>query len=53
MAAESTPLTHLLEQQASPLAHVAPVLIYATAHAALLVALGKLLTGIVSPSAAT
>jgi hypothetical protein len=46
----STPLTPLLEQHASPMMRVSPVLIHATTHAALLVALGKLLTGVVSPS---
>jgi HlyD family secretion protein len=44
----ATPLTLLLEQHGSPLSAVAPVLVYATAHAALLAALGKALAGIVS-----
>lgn len=46
----STPLIDLLEQHASPLASVSPALIYATANVALLAALGKMLTGVVSSS---
>lgn len=45
-----TPLTLLLEQFASPLAEVSPVLIHATTHVALLAALGKSLAGLVAPS---
>lgn len=45
-----TPLPLLLEQYASPLAQVSPVLIHATTHVAILAALGKSLVGLVSPS---
>jgi hypothetical protein len=46
----STPLIDLLEQHVSPLAGVSPALIYATVNVALLAALGKVLTGVVSSS---
>ncbi|HEY7156253.1 MAG TPA: RNA polymerase sigma factor [Gemmataceae bacterium] len=46
----SAPLIDLIEQHVSPMAGVSPALIYATVHMALLAALSKVLTGIVSSS---